>query len=267
LTLEGSVINSHKTVKWEGNKAYFIYFVSKLTAFTMNYSKWFLLFTLCSVLHVRSWAQKGSWSLDASIGANIPVGQFASENASNAQAGWANPGANLQIEGIYQCFKYGGIGALVGFQSNPTENQQVKENQSGADPTYYVIHTGNYVQGRTYVGPTLRIPLRPLSKWAFTARLMGGLQKLFPVRYTMASQLDPATTYNAGNSFPVRFGWQIGTGLEYTFHEKFFVLLSADYTQAGVGNTGPNRLGVSYEHPDQPLNTLNINIGIGGRLP
>ncbi len=233
----------------------------------MNCLKWIFLLTICCAKCLITSAQTHSWNLDASIGATIPVGQFASENTANPKAGWANPGANLQLDGVFQCFKFVGIGALVGLQSNPSENQQVKVSQTGADPTYYLIHTDNYVQGRTFIGPTLKLPLQHTGKWAFTARLLGGLQKLFPVRYTMTSQVDPATIYNSGNSFPVRFGWQTGVGMEYAFHQGFYVLLSTDYLQAGVGNTGPNRLGVSYEHPNQPLNTMNINIGIGERLP
>lgn len=239
-----------------------------------------LLFTCLIILSQIASSQTSDGFMGIMMGASIPLGDFASTDYDNEQAGYAATSFNLTMDGAYLVNSYLGFGGAVSFSNNSLNTgavktnleRYVKENYPDAelpeDLTLISYNLGVWNHVNLMVGPFLTIPANRIH---FDFRALGGLAFVFPPESEMyfMTEDDEFRTYR-DNKGKVSFGYMLGGGIRYTSRKNAIIRLMADYSSTkttieitdyhfDIDLPEDNR---KTEHT-QPMHTVHVGLGIG----
>jgi hypothetical protein len=181
-----------------------------------------------------------------SAGPSFPVGDFASANENNENAGFAKTGVNFNLTYNYKFVKTSGVGVSAFYGFNNID-KKILQNVQGLDVDHF-----KYL-GIT-AGPVFSHELG--TKASVDFRLMGGVARANSPR--MVYQGETILT----EDWATAFAWNGGIDVRMDLTKKSFVVLRTDYFQ-----TKPEFLvdifNVSAEKGFQKITVLNITAGIG----
>ncbi|HOW24197.1 MAG TPA: hypothetical protein PK711_00885 [Bacteroidales bacterium] len=239
-----------------------------------------LLFTFLILLSQMVHAQTSDGFMGIMMGAAIPLGDFASTDYDNPQAGYATTSFNLTMDGAYLVNDYLGFGGAVSFSNNSLSTgdvktnleRYVKENYPDAelpeDLTLISYDLGVWNHVNLMVGPFLSLPANRIH---FDFRALGGLAFIFPPESEMyfMTDDDEFRTYR-DNKGKVSFGYMVGGGIRYMSRKNAIIRLMADYssTKTTIEITDYH---IDIDLPEdtrktehtQPMHTVHVGLGIG----
>lgn len=214
------------------------------------------------------------------MGASVPLGDFASTDYDNPQAGYATTSFNLTMDGAYLVSSYVGFGGAISFSNNSLNTGDLKKNleryvaenypdaELPEDLTYISYDLGVWNHVNLMAGPYLTIPANRIH---FDFRALGGLAFVFPPESQMyfVTEDDEFRTYR-DNKSKVSLGYMLGGGIRYISRRNAILRLMADYSSTkttieitdyhlDVDLPEDNR---KTEHT-QPMRTVHVGLGIG----
>lgn len=194
-----------------------------------------LLFFISSSTYSQEVSTKDGF-ISISLGAAIPYGDFADNDGSNNEAGFAEGGISINLINFGYLFsKNIGITAMLQGAAFPLDN-----GNGGNEPIW------SY--GTFMVGPLFTIR-NPESKAEFDFRLMLG---------TMSGLLDPN---DGGETFEGEGGAiGLGAGIRYNLSDLISLTSNLDF----IGGKPEFELGGATV--DQSMSSANITFGIAFRL-
>lgn len=168
----------------------------------------------------------------------------------------------MSIQANYQFSDNFGATVLAGFRVNSYDVSPV--NSSPTAESNFSI--SDYKAGRILIGPTFTLPLRSGGKWNITARVLAGVQQLFP------ETIDETSTGVATSEklyFNLAFAYQTGVGLQYLVTKKCYLSLGGDFLGSTYkaskmkDDSGTQTVTGGIKGP---FNTANIQLGLGFRF-
>lgn len=190
------------------------------------------------------------------IGPSIPIGDFASVNSGNENAGYAKTGVNLNLNYDYKFEKYVGISVDALYGSHKMDHKIIKDWNDGTDlPTADVTH---YQYVGLLAGPVFTGTLSPESNINF--KLLGGIGRARSPQATFQGEIF------AKQDWASTFAWRVNTDVRINLSQNIFFLADLSYTQMRPEFNiiiGPNESNPETMKVEMHVSTININAGIG----
>lgn len=181
-----------------------------------------------------------------SAGPSFPVGDFASTNINNEDAGFSKTGVNFNLTYNYKFVKTAGV-AVSAFYGFNNIDKKILQNVQGFNVDHFKYF------GIT-AGPVFSQELGPKASIDF--RLMGGVARANSPRMVYQGETVLSEDWATG------FAWNGGVDVRMDLTKKSFLVLRTDYFQ-----TKPEFLvdifNASAEKAFQKITVLNVTAGIG----
>lgn len=199
-----------------------------------------------------------------SIGASVPYGDYAKTNTTIEQAGYAQTGANLDVEAAFFFDGFVGVGAKLGIGMIPINQVAYGEFLASRNPDYErieVLSATPYFNTYIALGLYFNIPIT--EKLQLTPKVMGGLATSFlpeveAIVYFVNGEERQGYTNTA---VALEFMPIFGGNLRYLVSEKFMLQLNVDrmstvleFEYDSEGN---------YIGKDTKYSVVNIMVGAG----
>jgi opacity protein-like surface antigen len=217
-------------------------------------------------------AQDKKGYIGVSLGPSIAIGDFASKDADNEAAGWANTGAIFDISFAYKLGNGNfGLTALLRGQANTTDAQALVDEFKYQYPDFiWLVESGNWSIGGLMLGGFGSFPIS--DKTSFDARAMiGFLNASSPeIKITGIDSSFSSAWIKQSSSSASAFSYLIGAGFSFGIGNRLCILTNVDYLGAKpefskVRTT--TSTGEQFTDTwSQNFGTLNIGIGIGIKI-
>lgn len=206
-----------------------------------------------------SYAQEQKGYIGISLGPSIPVGDLASKNFDNDEAGYANTGAVFDISFAYKLGDGNfGITALIRGQANPTDAQIIADEFSRQFPSAnWTVESDSWGIGGLMFGGFGSFPVS--EKISFDPRAMiGFLNATAPAITVSGSGSGGSGWIKVESASASSFAYLIGAGFKFDISDKLFLLTNLDYL-----NSNPEFINVETitSDGDRQLDTFNQTIG------
>lgn len=189
------------------------------------------------------------------IGPSVSIGDFASNNVGEPNAGYAKTGVNLNLNYDYMFEKYVGISFDGLYGSHKMDPNVVKAyygtDVPGIDLTHY-----EYIG--LLAGPVFTGTLSPNANVNF--KLMGGV----------ARARTPQAIYQGDVYFKQdwasSFAWRLNSDFRFNISKNTFFMVDFSYTQMRPDFNiiiNPNEANSETLLKEMHVNTLNLNAGVG----
>ena len=194
--------------------------------------RFLLLVLLC--VQGTAWAQNTKSYFAFNLGASMPAGDYGDVNPNNDNAGYADVGPEVSIEGVYFFSDYVGFGAKfgnnvhfldqLGYRNSLMQGDNVEE--------VYINYTYPYTNVYAQVGVFFNLPLT--EQFHITPKVMGGML------FSMDAYIDAEIQYENGDyeyidntrSTSFTFTPLFGVDLRYVVSDDAMVQLSVDRISA-----------------------------------
>jgi hypothetical protein len=230
----------------------------------------FILITI-NLISTSFCSAQGKGYIALSAGPGIPVGDFASKDPKNKNAGIANTGTFIDLSFACKLDENLGIAALVRGQANGTDTKVVstsfsKQIPSGVKTT---LKTGSWGLGGFMLGGYGSFPTTEKVSFEFRA-LLGYVYASSP--YVIISFTGSGNSgwvkQESASSFALAY--IVGAGFKFDAGKRICLFLNTDYFAAKpefksvkiYSNNGENDL-TSFS---QPYGAVSVGLGIGYRL-
>ncbi len=211
-------------------------------------------------------AQDNNGYIGITIGPSIPIGDFASKDLANTNAGLANTGVSYDISFAH---KLGGsnfgITALLRSQANPLDVQSVANGfASRFFGTTWVVESKPWTLGALLIGGFGSFPIT--QKVTFDPRAMFGFASVASPDMTFDITGARGTGWIKQSSvISTSFAFLLGAGFKFEIGKKLFLITQIDYAYS---NPEFNNVETVSDEGVRIRNTIsqsiqNINIGIG----
>ena len=204
-----------------------------------------------------------------SLGAAIPVGDFASTNASSDEAGFAVTGAGFDVSVAYKFDRNFGLAVMLRGQANGVDAQKLADAIAEETGVSNKVEVKSWNTGSLLVGLHSSVDLT--EKLSFEAKAVIG--------YSNCTSPELKVTYlSTGSDLYVRqksavalsFAYLVGVGFKWDIAPKTCLLLKMDYLTAKPQfkdvEVFNSYLGYSEADFKQQISTITAGIGIGLRL-
>ena len=218
-------------------------------------------------------AQLDRGSVGFSIGPALVIGDFASKDIDNSDAGFTNSGISNTISFSYRLGESPyGITALFSGQSHSYDNQALTNIAFRAYPQNNWYATSTLWQiGSTLVGGYGNFELSP--KAVLVPRVLLGIASSTSPELTYTAFSVPSgnmawVEQNSGSS--LSFAYQIGLGALFNMGDRISIISSLDFF-----GTKPEFVdneikdsdgGVTFDTWSQRISTFNLSVGLAYRL-
>jgi hypothetical protein len=189
------------------------------------------------------------------IGPSFPIGDFASNNAGNENAGYAKTGVNVNLNYDHMFTKYVGIAVNALYGSNKMDHKIISDfmeiNVPGADISHY-----QYVG--LIAGPVFTVPVTPKSSIDF--KLLGGVGRARSPEATFMGDIY------AKQDWASSFTWGTGSDINIQFARNAFFMVGFSYTQMRPDFNiviMPNEVNSETIPMEMHVSAINLNTGIG----
>jgi hypothetical protein len=190
------------------------------------------------------------------IGPSIPIADFASNNASNENAGYAKTGINLNLNYDHMFEKYVGISFDALYGSHKMDHKIIKDWNDGIDlPAANVTH---YQYAGLLAGPVFTGMLSPEATINF--KLLGGVGRARSPQATYQGEIF------AKQDWASSFAWRVNTDLRFNLSQNTFFLIDLSYTQMRPDFNiviGPHETNPETLQMEMHVSTINLNAGVG----
>jgi hypothetical protein len=216
-------------------------------------------------------AQDNKGYIGFTMGPSIPLGDFASKDVNNDDAGWTNTGVMFDISFAY---KLGGgnfgVTALLRGQANPTDAQALADeiaNQFAG--VNWTVESAGWAIGGFMFGGFGSFPIS--QKATFDTKAMIGFVSANSPNYTITGTGPGGTAWIKQESkAATSFAYLFGAGFKFDIGSKLHLLTNLDYlasnpefrnieTTTSLGTRDRSTL-------SQNMGTLNLSIGIALKI-
>lgn len=223
-----------------------------------------LLFLTVLLSHF-AFGQRGYIGLH--YGRSIPVGDFASRDIKNPDAGYAKPGQMAEISFGYKFGSVLGLAASVRGQMNQTDDAAIAATAQAEHPeTTWSAKSNAWGMTAVMVGPYASFQLS--ESFSLDLRALGGFSVAGCPTITYNTVYNGHTSWieQAGTKTP-GFAYLAGMQIKYRMIERLCIIAGADYFGATLkfknvkmttyeGNT-------YHANFNQPYGTVNFSVGLG----
>ena len=211
-------------------------------------------------------------------------------DTSESLAAFAKVGPAMNFEVSYKLNRFIEASILFCGQQNEVDSKTISDKLSQAHPdSRFTVSSDDWNIGKIMGGINLFLPIDNYKKINVTGRIMAGLLKTTAPKFILFQ-----ANFNNNTGFPSysqtvlnkasldwTFAYSVGIGCRYDFFENFFLRGNIDYSASSPESpnafvktsatvvTFPNPgdpilvPGTNANLPKQPLNTVNICVGIG----
>lgn len=234
-----------------------------------KFKKFFILSTTFLMLFANVHGQaKRAIYLDYSYGVSSPLGDFASRNINNDEAGFAKGGLSSSFTIGYD-FIDKGFGILFKTQSHAnffnSNGYQRELNQTTTG--YWTVYGGNYATSSFMLGAKKNINLTTKSTLDFRA-LLG----LALCRTPQIESYESSLPYWFVElpTYASTLGYQLGLGYQYQANKRISIIASFEYFGAspefGDITSYASSGSIFLNTRTQPMNVINTKIGVAVNL-
>jgi opacity protein-like surface antigen len=237
------------------------------------------LFTILFFLVFQLKSQDESF-VALNVGGAIPQGDFAKNDSVSGGLGYATSGFMFGFDGAFFPDDYLGIGGTITFV-----NSNIDEGKYKSDLTRHIhekypdleipdsivigYNLGSWRYINIMIGPqgTIRA-----GNFNIDLRALGGVSFVFqPQSLFQVFNDEGGTLFSRTRSDKAKagFGYTLGAGIRYEFHNNYIIRLSADYTGTKVSYetideiTNDNGdIETSTRRTDYSLSNIQIGIGV-----
>lgn len=181
-------------------------------------------------------------------GPTFPVGDFASSNQYNEEAGFAKTGFNLNLNYAYQFNKNIGLTAAVLYNKYTINSKLLTHELPGAKVDHWQFY------GIT-AGPMFTHEIA--KKAAADIRIMGGVANANTPRFTYETEVLLKEDWQAAFVFQGGIDFRINTG------GMVFILLNTDYTALKPEFKLIDADGIVVDRYRQNITVVNLTGGVG----
>ena len=198
------------------------------------------------------------------------MGDFASKDQKNPDAGFAKPGAIFDVSFAYKLGTHFGFSILLRSQANYVDEQAALDQIASQYPTYRVsLATGYWGLGGFMFGGYGSFPIA--KKWSIDSRAMIGFMTATSPTYDarLIGSTNNLVILQQSSATATSFAYLVGAGLRWNVGRRICLLWNVDYSAAKPEFTtySTNNLGAGSNNTYvQPLSTFNSALGIGYRL-
>jgi hypothetical protein len=208
---------------------------------------------ICINIPANSQLQKTQASkkffLTAAAGPSFPVGDFASKNISNEQAGFAKTGFNINLNfGYQQTENFGFVASLL----YSKHLMDVSSLQSMGLPAITADHWQSY---GIMVGPMLTLPVNDKIKTDF--KILAGVTNVNAPVMGYAGDVVMSEQWSAA------FAMQLAVDMRYYVSNNFFLIANIDYNAMRPKFKITDANGNSSGSATQQVSDLPVTVGIG----
>ena len=199
--------------------------------------------------------KKMSSSLSFNIGPSFPIGDFASNNAGNENAGYAKTGVNLNLNYDYMFTKYAGITLNALYGSHKMDQKIITDFMDMPAPDANVTH---YQYIGLLAGPVFNGTISPKTEIDF--KLLGGVCRSRSPQATFQEEVY------AKQDWASSFGWRISSDMHFKFANNAFFMVGLSYTQMRPDFNivlMPNETNPETLSMEMHVSTVNVNAGVG----
>ena len=238
-------------------------------SFNVNLRVWAFAFLVHFLAFNNANAQSNrSVYLDYSYGISSPLGDFASRNLNNDEAGFAKGGLSSSFTIGYD-FNDKGFGILLKSQShvNLFNSNGYQRELNNSSTGIWSVYGDNYVTSSYLLGAKKIINLT--SKSTFDFRALLGLAfcktpQIESFESTLPYWFVELPTYAS------TLGYQIGLGYQYQANKRISIIASFEYFGAspefGDITSYASSGSIFLNTRTQPMNVINTKIGVGVNL-
>ena len=233
------------------------------------------LFVLAIFISLNVFSQEKKIVVVFSAGESSPVGEFASGDANDETAGFAKSGVNFNA--TLSVPVWNKIGLIAEFISEKNQMDALSFDKQ----TRYYYYNSNLISQSTFTSWTCssaligfygEIPMCDIDKWYFDYRLLGGFAKTSTPQ--MKIKISEGALVSEGimqSESADAISYLLGFGFRRNICKSFCVRVGADYFStkpkfADNTLTINNKNVVVYNSYAQPVNTFNLDLGIGYRF-
>ena len=199
------------------------------------------------------------------LGPSFPVGDYADDDLNNDQAGLAKTGFSLFLLDFgYKFHRNIGIAASWFGGSNPVDAQVLADGLAYNIGGAWTVESGAFSYGGLFVGPMFSIPLKKVD---LDLRVVGGFATGFFPEIKVRS--NTGVNFNQESANGSCFAYSIGAGTRVHFSKKLSFIARVDY----IAMTPETEVTIDYVggaeetfDVEQPMNTVNLNLGLAFRL-
>jgi|GEM_PF-919773 len=215
-----------------------------------------------------------------SMGVSVPLGDFASVDSANRQAGYGQSSFFLAFDGAYLFSPYMGVCGIFSFANTTLNTGRLKENIKARirndypdlvlpEESYISYNLGVWNQIRIHAGPQVSLPFNRLS---IDIRVLGGISFILAPSnelYFYNKETSQQFRTISDTKQTVALGYTLGGGLRYLTPSHVILRLMVDYTYAEASveiTSNFTDSGIPHnekkEDHTQPMNTILIGAGI-----
>lgn len=233
----------------------------------------FLIYFLISNT-ASSTAQDKKGYIGISLGPSLPIGDFASKDISNRNAGFASIGGIFDISFAYKIGTSNfGIAALLRAQANPFDEEALAESAAnaftGIGGANWDVVSDLWALGGIFVGGYGSFPVS--DKVSFDTRaLVGYSTAIIPNITLQYSDINGRYWAFQKTSTASAFAYMLGAGFKFNMGKSFCLLTNIDLMSAKPEfkdiqtlDSESNRSSITYS---QRISTINVSIGIAVRI-
>lgn len=203
-------------------------------------------------------AQETQSYMAINLGVSLPQGDYGETNINNPSSGFAKPGPELSIEGVYYIIDYIGIGGKSGFNYHNFDKIAFRNeyvSKTGADEVYF-SSASPYVNVHTCAGLYLNVPVT--EKFHISPKALAG------VMTTFKAQIDARVDYSNQSDLyfyddfetALDFAYLLGLDLRYIVTDHF--MLKLNFERLASKHTFNDNYLVEYDY-----NMLSFSLSAG----
>ncbi len=205
-----------------------------------------------------------------SLGPSIPIGEYASRDASNKSAGWATTGAIFDISFAYKLGQNFGVTGLLRGQANGIDNDAYASELSNQAGGNWTVDSKAWSIGGFMFGAYGSFPIS--DKVSFDTRAMiGFLSATSPELNVTLNGSGGLAWFKQSSVSATSFSYLIGGGFKFDVGNKICLLANLDYLGAKpefryVEVTSSAGGAPQKSTFSQGFGSINFGFGIGLRL-
>lgn len=222
--------------------------------------KIFLRIFLLFILQHTCFSQESAGHIAITVGASVPIGDYASKDVYSEPAGFAKIGYKYDVGIAYKPESFFiGLSALIRGQSNALDVNAIADGFSKRFPgSTYTVNSAPWKVNSFMIGTYSPFKIGSTGKTSIYLKFMLGASACTMPQITMIQQLNGvSTTIKGAGATAVSAAYLFGGGIKYNMNEIICLLIDFDY------------LGTKPEFKStntQSITTLNFSAGIGFRL-
>jgi len=204
-------------------------------------------------------------------GIAVPMGKFGSTDMSDLESGYAKLGANFNLSCAYRLGENFGITAMINGRENPIdEDAMLRQLHSQIDYTAGNLSTTNFSIGDWLLGGYGSFAISKIT--SLETRVMAGISTVTSPEVAFNVHDQGITKWIKQTSGSAKsFAYLVGAGLKFNAGDHICFLTNVDFIGGKpefsgievISSTGSSEFVKPF---NQPINTINLSIGIGYSL-